>query len=346
MIKRIMFVVGLLLVVSCTTSTQIPNPPLNAEGVKFLVSKDGSEAKSLGEPFEIPTDNCGSSTVVKQTQEKSRSYTTELNITVSDKVAAEIGGSVEVANAKLSAEIGIQLGVRYGIENTSKSSIEISVPAGKRTITTLQWKEEWTKGTVSVVRPNGEYVDTLPFSALNDIVLMLVETKTMDCTTGKVETQQTTPQISTPEIPVIPPTLTPVSIGTISVLGNSSEGIKFTATQAGVYMFKYIGGAYSTYPSNKTPPAGTLTWLTAVRVFKNRPVEWNGIAISNSSDYRAVDYAYYASANEVENIANGSILTVSLLKGDYLVFVAVDELPYYSDNPGEVNFEVLYTPGQ
>lgn len=155
-----------------------------------------------------------------------------------------------------------------------------------------------------------------------------------------------TTQVSTSEIPVIPPTLTPVSIGTISVLGNSSEGIKFTAPQAGTYTFKYVSGSYSTYPAGKTPPAGTLTWLTAIRIFKNRPVEWNGIAISNNSDYRATDYAFYASASEVEDIAKGSILTVSLFKDDYLIFVAVDELPYYSDNPGEVIFEVLYTPSQ
>ena len=155
-----------------------------------------------------------------------------------------------------------------------------------------------------------------------------------------------TTQIPTSEAPVIISTSAPVSIGEISIAGNSSEGTKFTAPQAGVYTFKYISGSYSTYPASKTPPAGTLTWLTAIRVFKNRLVEWNGIAVSNSSDYRAVDYAYYASASEVESIAKGSVLTVSLLQGDYLIFVAVDELPYYSDNPGEVIFEVLYAPNQ
>lgn len=154
------------------------------------------------------------------------------------------------------------------------------------------------------------------------------------------------PSVSTSTIPVIPPTSMPVSIGTISVPGNSSEGIRFNVTQTGIYVFKYVSGSYSTYSANQKPPAGVLTWLTAVRVFKNRPIAWNGEAISEQNDYRIVDFAYFPSAGEAEAAAKGHSLTASLLNGDYLILVTVDGLQYYSDNPGEVTLEVLYTPNQ
>jgi hypothetical protein len=348
MIKRIAFVMSLVLLASCTASpvasNQPENPASKPDGMKYLVSQSGSEAKLLGEPFEIPMDNCGGSTEVKQTQEKSRTYTTELNIEISEKVAAEIGGNIEMATAKLSEEVGIQLGVRFGSANTTTSKIEIPIPAGKRTVTTLQWKEEWAKGIISIAHPNGELIETLPFSALNDVVLMQIGTQTVDCTTGDVVVQAAiTPQISTPELPVIVSTPVPVFIGDIVIPGNTSEGIRFISTQSGIYVFKYVRGAYSIYPENKIP-TGKATWLTALRIFQNRGAEWNGVAISDWPDYNFADTLYYSSSGEAENEAREFMLTASLLKGDYLLFVPVDGKPYYSDNVGEVTIDVFYMP--
>jgi len=135
------------------------------------------------------------------------------------------------------------------------------------------------------------------------------------------------------------------SIGTLIVPANSNEGIKFTAPESGQYIFKYSAGAYSTYPLESIP-GGTPTWLTAVRIFKNRPVEWNGDAISNSPDISAVDFGYSSSSSEAEAKVQGQEAVVSLMQGDYLILVGVDGRPYYSDNPGEVIFEVLFTPTQ
>lgn len=328
------------------------NPPANTQAPKvdtnlqFSVMQEGQIFESIGAPYPIEVDNCKGARDSEKVEERSNTFITELNLEVSNTVAAEVGGNIEVAKVMISDQIGLALGTRIGTSTEARSSVKIVTPAGYKTVAHLQWKEVWTSGKIAISHPDGTYVDVLPFSVLNSLTLEQLDSQTVNCETGVITENGSTAQISTPEIPVILPTPAPVSIGNISVQGNSSEGTKFTATQAGIYTFKYISGAYSTYPASKTPPAGTLTWLTAVRVFKNRPVEWNGIAISNSSDYRAVDYAYYATASEVENIAKGSILMVSLLQGDYLVFAAVDELPYYSDNPGEVVFEVLYTPNQ
>ena len=118
-------------------------------------------------------------------------------------------------------------------------------------------------------------------------------------------------------------------------------GIRFTAPETGRYIFKYISGAYSIYPINEAPN-GVKTWLTAIRVFKNRDVEWNGVAISDLPDARAADYAYSDNAAEAEVKAMGNTTVLSLQKDDYIILVAVDERTYYSDNPGEVIFEVQY----
>ncbi len=314
--------------------------------LRFSVQQEGQFEEALGVPYEIKMGNCEGVRDSEKVEERSKTYLTELDIEVSNNVAAEIGTNVEVAKVMLSDEIGLALGVRVGTSTEAKSSVKIVTPPGYRTVAHLQWKEVWTTGIIAISFPDGTYLDALPFSVLNSLTLEQLDIQTINCDTGTELENGSEAQISTPEVPIIPATPEPVSIGTISVPGNSSEGIKFSATQAGIYSFKYVSGSYSTYPASKTPPAGTLTWLTAIRVFKNREVDWNGIAISNNSDYRAADFAYYSSASEVENIAQGSILTVALKKGEFLIFVAVDELPYYSDNPGEVIFEVLYTSSQ
>lgn len=339
------FIISFLILDGCATApTNDTQAPTVGTELQFLVVQDNQLIRSVGAPYPIEVDNCNGGRDSEKIEERSKTYITEMDIAISDAVAAEVGGSVEVAKMMLSREIGLELGIRIGALTEERSSVKIVTPAGYKTVTHLQWEEVWTSGSIAINRPDGTYIDALPFSVLNSLTLEQLDSQIVNCETGVVVEAGATAQISTPEIPVIPPTPMPVSIGTISVPGNSSEGTKFTATKAGIYAFKYTGGSYSTYPESKKPPAGTLTWLTAVRVFKNRPVEWNGIAISNYSDYRAVDYAYYASASEVENIAKGSVLTVSLLQGDYLIFVAVDELPYYSDNPGEITFEVFYAP--
>jgi|GEM_PF-4762972 outer membrane murein-binding lipoprotein Lpp len=339
-------VVSLLFLSGCA------NPPVNTQAPKvntnlqFSVKQEKQETKTAGAPYEITVDNCNGARDSEKTEERSKTYLTELNLEVSNKVAAEIGGNVEVAKVMLSDEIGLALGIRIGTQTESKSSVKIVTPAGQKTIAHLQWEEVWTSGTVAISRPDGSYVDVLPFSVLNSLTLEQLDTQTVNCETGAIVENGSTAQISTPAVPVIPPTPAPVSIGTITVPGNSSEGIRFNVTQTGTYIFKYVSGSYSTYPANKTPPAGVMTWLTAVRVFKNRPVAWNGDAISEQNDYRIVDYAYFPNASEAEAAAQGHSLTVSLLNGDYLILVGVDGKQYYSDNPGEVVLEVLYTPSQ
>src|SRR5690606_24508716 len=121
---------------------------------------------------EIQTDNCGNSRDAGKTETRSETYVTELNIEISNKVGIEFGGDVYVAKAVLSDEIGIALGIRVGKQTGASSSIEIVIPAGKKSNTKVQWQEVWTKGMVSIVRPDGTYVDVLPFTVLNSLSLI------------------------------------------------------------------------------------------------------------------------------------------------------------------------------
>ena len=349
--RKVFFMLLLLLLVSCShqntvsEGSEVPETKVES-GIRFEIEKGETQTKAEGVPFDIVMNNCGGTTAITQSQTETRSYQTKLQIDVSQSVAAELGVSIDVAEAILRDEIGVQLGVRFGSDTTSSSSIEIEVPPASKTITTLQWSEEWLSGKVSIIRPDGQYVAVLPFSALNNVSLVQLGTQVVNCDKGEnIEgtIAVATPEITTPNVPVIVPTPTPAKIGSLTLPGNSSEGLKFTATEAGTYTFEYVEGAYSTYPKGSNPP-GVKTWLTAYRVFLNRPPEWNGIAISNHPDYSFADYNFQSSASEAESKAQGFSLSVRLLKGDYLIFVPVDEKPYYSDNPGEVIVDVYFTP--
>ncbi len=337
-----------LILVSCgTTTPATPESSATYPGLAYSVAQESRQVQFAGGPFEIQVDNCDSARDSIKREERSKKFLTEFNIEISNKVAVEFGGNIGVAKASLRDEIGIALGVRLGTELETKSAVEIVTPAGKRTVTTLQWKEVWTEGSISVKRPDGSFVDVLPFAALNSLTLEQLSSQTLDCTTGKVVIQEATPQISTPEIPVIPPTPAPVSLGTISVPGNSNEGMLFTASRSGQYIFKYVNGAYSTYPLNRIPE-GLATWLADVRVFKNRSVEWIGNDISEHPEYRIINLGYSFSADEAEAQAKeySVPVSISLAQGDTLILVAIDKKDAYNDNPGEVVLEVLFVPAQ
>lgn len=338
--------VSVFLVSGCGHSPRNTQAPKIDTNLQFSVMQEGQIFESIGAPYQIEVDNCKGARDSEKVEERSNTFITELNLEVSNTIAAEVGGNIEIAKVMISDQIGLALGTRIGTSTEARSSVKIVTPAGYKTVTHLQWKEVWTSGKIAISRPDGTYVDVLPFSVLNSLTLEQLDSQTVNCETGAITDNGSTAQISTPSIPVIPPTPAPVSIGTISIPGNSSEGTRFNVTQTGIYTFKYIRGSYSTYSVFQQPPTGTLTWLTAVRVFKNRPIAWNGNAISEQNDYRIVDFAYFATADEAEAAAKGHSLTVSLLNGDYLIMVAVDGLPYYSDNPGEVILEVFYTPNQ
>lgn len=195
-------IISFLLVSGCATSAS-DTPPAKTD-VQFLVKQESQLVQSVGAPYEITVDNCDGARDSEKVEERSRTYFTELNLEVSREVAVEIGGNIEVAKIMLSEQIGIALGIRIGTQTESKSSVKIITPAGQRTITHLQWKEVWTTGTISVLRPDGSYVDVLPFSALNSLTLEQLDSRTVNCETGAIVENGATAQISTPTATIKP----------------------------------------------------------------------------------------------------------------------------------------------
>lgn len=166
---------------SSTTQSSTINPDLN-----YSVHQESQQVQFIGTPYEIAVDNCNGSRDSEKTDERSKTYLTELNLTISNKVAAEVGGDVEVAKVVLSDEIGLALGIKIGTVTEAKSSIKIITPAGQKTVTYVQWKETWTDGTIAISRPDGTYVDVLPFSVLNSLTLEQLDSQAISCQTGAV----------------------------------------------------------------------------------------------------------------------------------------------------------------
>ena len=323
----------------------------SAQNFRYEVLLESFRLEIWGSPYAVDINNCGGQTIIEQQERRSQRYIAELDIEISNSVAAEFGGDVLVAEATLGAQIGSKLGIRIGSEVEAETAVTLTASPGTKTETILQWRQSWTEGKIAILRPDGNYVAVLPFAVLNNLTLETVDTITYTCVGNNIEQQDqvvtvelaTTPVIEDVTVPEIKPAPEAILIGVWTVPGNSSAGSKFEVEQAGLYTFVYKGGAYSTYPVSSIP-SGASTWLTAVRVFHNRPTEWDGIAISNSPDINAVDFLYSSSAEDAVNKANGSSFTITLLKGDYLIMVAVDGKPYYSDNPGRIEFDVYFTP--
>lgn len=295
-----------------------------------------------------PQNNCGGVSEVVSTfrQEYSITYILDFGqeLVLSADGSAGIPGVGEV---QIGAAVATKYNVSYGSTETKASQIELKTREKTRVEHVLKHLELLDRGTVIITVGSQDHMFSYNFPIGYRIELQ--DTVEIPCPTTAITAPLTTTssEIFTStepavlEIPEILPTPLPVTIGTITVPGNSNLGIKFTVPQSGRYIFKYISGSYSTYPIDHAP-VGVKTWLTAIRIFKNRDVEWKGEAISDLSDARAAEYGYSDTAAEAEAKASGNITTLSLQKDDYIILVAVDGQPYYSDNPGEVVFEVQY----
>jgi hypothetical protein len=126
------------------------------------------------------------------------------------------------------------------------------------------------------------------------------------------------------------------------VFGNSKQGIQIQIPSSGIYRFVYRDGSYSTYPIGGAP-SDTKTWLTAVFIFYGDKALWDGTRIKDEELFlRLADTKYWASAEEVENSAEGQYVEAQLSEGDILTLIAVDHLNAYADNPGQVIVEWFF----
>jgi formylglycine-generating enzyme required for sulfatase activity len=206
----IVTIISFLILSGCTSpATENPQTPTTGSGPIFKVEPGNPLFESVGAPYEITAANCQGARDSEKTEERSKTYSTDLRIEVSNTVAAEVGGDIIAAKATLSDEIGVALGVTIGAQTEIKSSVKIVTPPGQKTVAHLQWKEEWTSGTIAVSRPDGTPVDILPFSVLNSLTLEQLDVQTINCETGvAVENGSTVQIITAGDTPVPVPTST------------------------------------------------------------------------------------------------------------------------------------------
>ena len=163
-------------------------------------------------------------------------------------------------------------------------------------------------------------------------------------TTSAATPVPTSPASTQSSAPTPPPTRITVAPTTVTVAGTAQNGVSFTAQASGNYQITIASGAYSTYPCDQQP-SGVKSWLTVVRLYKNKPIQWGvgdtGLLTPTNFD-GSVGSAYFAT--EAEAAASQSPpFPISLQGGDKLIFVPVDEEGHYSDNCGQVVVRIALT---
>lgn len=196
------FVLILGLLFSLASCGRVPTADTAAyTNFQYTVVPEGYTVQLSGTPYEIPVDNCDGARDSSKNEERSQKYIVELAISISDSIAGEFGGDIEIAKATIRSEISAALGIRIGSEVEAKSSVGIVTPPGKRSLTTVQWKETWTKGTVEIKKPNGAYVTVLPFAVLNSLTLEQLRSQTFNC---EIDVQETSVPIQETAVPLEP----------------------------------------------------------------------------------------------------------------------------------------------
>jgi hypothetical protein len=155
------------------------------------------------------------------------------------------------------------------------------------------------------------------------------------------------------EGPTHTPSSAPMSVFSVAV--DSPDGYAFVALRPGNYLFRYAGGAYSTYPLGVTPPGPS--WLTSACANSPGEVPWTNGKIPAAGPHCSFvvgwSGAFYPSSSAAV-VAAKQMATqstpptyfappaVSLAEGNIIVFRAVDDEAYnaYAGNQGSLAISV------
>lgn len=157
------------------------------------------------------------------------------------------------------------------------------------------------------------------------------------------------PDAAGPGIEVAPPRSVPSEevYEPFSVPGYEELGVRWTAPADGRYIITIVGGAYSPVPTADYEP-GPTGWFSTLYIYMDRDVEWDvrpesGLVgpvdpdkIIGSGDMRDTQA-------DAERDAKGMQQVIDMIRGGYLVFVAIDERGFYDTpgiNRGEVTISV------
>jgi hypothetical protein len=134
----------------------------------------------------------------------------------------------------------------------------------------------------------------------------------------------------------------------IIVPAYKDEGVRYDIDKSGNYSFKIIEGAYSPYAYEID---GDNKWRTAINVYINQDIQWEtkGKYFSPyNEDFRlgAMESEKYNTRDAAELVGKDCYFDTYLNKGDYLIFVTIDEKNSYifdGKNRGSIIIEIEYS---
>ncbi|MBM3709245.1 MAG: hypothetical protein FJW61_02325, partial [Actinobacteria bacterium] len=123
----------------------------------------------------------------------------------------------------------------------------------------------------------------------------------------------------------------------IEIDSKNREGVKFIASNSGLYEFKIVGGAYTVY-WYPFEPNKKFNWNTYLSIFINQSIKWSGDGECGKSvvnEDRHVGYSDFESFYEAENSKYINVF-INLKAGDYIILLVPDGYNCYDDNLGTV----------
>lgn len=140
-----------------------------------------------------------------------------------------------------------------------------------------------------------------------------------------------------------PPTLAPTFLETIrteiSVPCNNKAGTRVDAPISGRSMISYVSGSYSAEPGVNP---SDLHWRSRVSIYRNRNVEFGarefqqgdaaGITYYEPTSPDVIFDGNYTKMTQAQSEAAAraaAIITLDLAKGEFLIFVCMDDKPYF-----------------
>ena len=181
-------------------STQVVIPKVQA------VPSGNPPEKRIISTETISQNNCGGSTDVSNTIERSRSivYTVEVGAEISVNASGSAGvpgvGQVQVGN-----EVAAQYGVTYGKEETISRSLTVAAKEGTNMLHTFQQVEYRETGELIIMA--GEKTLSYSYSFRKDFGIEFVKSENVGCPTSTISP---TPTPAIPTTTSIPPTATPI----------------------------------------------------------------------------------------------------------------------------------------
>jgi formylglycine-generating enzyme required for sulfatase activity len=171
--------------VSVVDATSIPN--------SWIVIENPVTELVFLEKVPYPLENCNGSAPITTNQERSRTTTTAIELTVSGNVETDVMLAVQ-------ARIETTFNISEGETKSVKQNIQMSVGPGNRVTYELTWNESWLTGNVII----NELDLTLPYRVRTGLQLIVESGAPERCPTSIVAAQDTTVPLPTPTITTEP----------------------------------------------------------------------------------------------------------------------------------------------